>query len=145
MSDREFTLTSLACVLESEAIFAEALGITGVSTLGDAEATIAGGLQKRAQQFLGDRAVAELHQWGGEIEPRVTEVAVELAPPKRHLAWSEPIQLKFPAVHRGSRMERLCVNPGQLYIRSLSHCLRKIAVATLARTISLRMHHGQEN
>src|SRR5688572_30125529 len=99
MPEREITLTTVASLLDGEAILARVLSLPGVSMLGATDAKIETGLEKRALGFLRELPVAELHQHGGEPEPRIIEIELALSPPKRHSNWSEEVILKFPVVH----------------------------------------------
>lgn len=92
-----FDILALISELENETFLSEALLFPELCRLEESAGKASDNLRDSLPEFLDGLPTLEFHRRRPSTEVEIREVLVELKPPKKSMAWSEPILLTFHA------------------------------------------------
>ena len=95
MPETEFKLPTLTQVLDDGTLLAEALCADGHSFCDDSPDRPAQGLSNRLKRAFEAENIWKLHRHSPAAGPVISEVTLDLDPPKRSPAWTRPVTLRF--------------------------------------------------
>jgi ATP-dependent Clp protease ATP-binding subunit ClpA len=98
MPDFDHQLVSVVQALDQGTFLAEPLALPGIAVLEDDPKRLRQALEVRVRSELEHQSPGRVHRSVQSGTPVLSEVVLELPPPRRHPNWTEPVTLRFHTV-----------------------------------------------